>query len=79
MSYCTTVKLPDGTLARVRMTGRRPKGPPCCGCGEESTLLCDGEMQSDPFSPGKTCDVPICPACATSIGPDKDLCPGCAQ
>jgi hypothetical protein len=34
-----------------------------CGCGAVSTKLCDAAK-----SPGKTCDEPICDACATTIG-----------
>jgi len=35
-----------------------------------ATRLCDAPMKG-----GGTCDAPICPACATSSGPDTDYCP----
>lgn len=35
-----------------------------------ATLLCDA-----PTGIGKTCDAPICPACAINAGPDTDYCP----
>lgn len=66
---CRTLKLPDGSTAIV-CGPRRP--PRRCACGQPAALLCDWKV------PGKksgTCDRPLCRACATKVGPDKDLCP----
>jgi uncharacterized protein YeaO (DUF488 family) len=55
----------------VCTSGARRSGPPCRSCGEPKTsLLCDYDVGR-----GKTCDAPICGACRTNIGEDRDLCP----
>ncbi len=72
---CSIEPLGAGSWAVIcgakRMPGR------CVGCDESSTLLCDGPR---PYGrDGRaTCDAPICRACATAIGRNRDLCPGCA-
>lgn len=66
--HCTF--LPGGTI----VCGDRRKPARCSGCGEmTATKLCDGMAPS-----GATCDAAICAHCATSIGENQDLCPGCA-
>lgn len=47
-----------------------PQQPSCRYCANTSTKLCDF-----PVGNGKTCDAPICDAHASSVGPDRDLCP----
>lgn len=69
---CETVKV-DGTYAIVCTRRRRQS---CVNCGHAADLLCDGPAPAG--SRRKTCDAPICPACAKHIGPDRDLCPRCA-
>jgi hypothetical protein len=52
----------------VFLCGSGPVAP-TCPCGHLSDLLCDW-----PMGDGKTCDLPLCSDCATSIGEDRDLC-----
>lgn len=68
--------LSDGTPfeAIVCTGGARRKR---CKCGRPSTKLCDFKLTGAKAS--KTCDAPLCPRCATSIGPDRDLCPAHAR
>jgi hypothetical protein len=46
------------------------KPSPRCDCGQIAEYLCD-----EPMGKGKTCDIPLCEACKTSIGDGLDLCP----
>lgn len=46
------------------------KPEPLCPCWHLADILCDY-----PVGRGKTCDLPLCPDCAHSIGEDRDLCP----
>jgi hypothetical protein len=72
MSYCSRVTLPNGTVAIVRHSGKRP--PPCIKCGATSTRLCDWKLATR----GKRvirCSAPLCDKCTTSPATDKDLCP----
>lgn len=75
MSYCVRVKTPDGHMAIIRMSGRRP--PPCVKCGAISSRLCDWKLAPAGAPPRrlKTCSAPLCADCASSPAPDKDLCP----
>jgi hypothetical protein len=44
----------------------------CSACGNlGAEILCDGPGARA----GKTCDRALCRRCATSVGPDVDLCP----
>lgn len=45
-------------------------GIEACRCGFVADYYCDG-----PDGNGKTCDLPICEACRTNVGPELDLCP----
>lgn len=42
----------------------------CWKCGRPASLLCDY-----PVGEGKTCDKPLCRACAIHVGHDRDYCP----
>lgn len=70
---CSTVKLPDGTVAIVRHA--KARAPKCRFCFLTSTKLCDAivgkTLGGDPI----TCDAPICNTHARRVGPDKDFCP----
>ena len=65
---CYAVKLPNGTVALVKMARRKPKA--CIVCGRPASRLCDF-----PVAPGKTCDRALCAGCAVQDGPDRDYCP----
>lgn len=62
---CHTIKSGRGN-AIVCTRGPRTRR---CACGNPATKLCDFPMGN-----GKTCDVPMCDACAFGIGPDIDVC-----
>ena len=63
-----TLNTKDGPVtAHVCIRGSREKK--CRHCTRPSTRLCDF-----PVGVGKTCDIPICDACATPVGPDRDYC-----
>lgn len=50
--------------------GPKPRPKQCSsGCGTPASLLCDWKMGD-----GKTCDAPICRACAKEVDEDKHLC-----
>ncbi len=66
---CSKMPLPGGGVAIVCSAGARQIR---CGCGNVSTLLCDWKTPT-PKNPNKTCDEPLCPKCATEVGPDKHL------
>lgn len=67
---CRSVRLPDGTVALVRMASPRPRVCKVCGRKTPDYVLCDF-----PTGPGKTCDVPLCKACARHTDPNTDHCP----
>lgn len=85
---CASVTLPDGRRAIVCGTRAASQR---CACGQPATLLCDwklGASSSEAVGQHKnassseavgqqrrTCDAPICAACATSPAPGKDICP----
>lgn len=64
-----------GSTIAIICGGRRgqPHRPACKCCPRESTKLCDFPVVRN--GRRATCDVPICDDHATSIGPDRDLCP----
>lgn len=75
MAYCTTVKMPNGDTAIVRMSGKRPALPaPCEVCGlQRHTKLCDAMVR--PFvAKARTCDKKLCDVCAITSG-KHDFCP----
>lgn len=63
---CHVMKLPGGGVAIIKCAKTRAKR---CACGAASSLLCDWKMGGE-----RTCDRPMCPACAHEVGPDKHLC-----
>lgn len=63
---CSTVKLPNGTVAIVCGKTRVVT----CACGRPAPYLCDWKIGT-----GKTCDKPLCKEHALRVAPDKDLCP----
>ncbi len=71
---CRTLTDDDGKFVGIACGPGHPKT--CRFCRKESkrtrksTKLCDWKGTSL-----TTCDAPICDAHATSVGPDKDLCP----
>lgn len=71
VSYCAQVRLPDGSVAHVRMSGSRSTKPPDCRwCFSVHTFLCD-----HPLAGGGTCDAPMCSLHAKEVGVDRHLCP----
>jgi hypothetical protein len=62
---CTRMNV-GGIAAIVCTRAQRKKR---CGCGGQASLLCDWKV-----SPTKTCDAPICTACAEEVATDKHLC-----
>ncbi len=71
---CDPVRTPGGGIAIVCSRGRRK---PCVVCGAPSPLLCDGPAPAG--SKRKTCDAALCRAHAKHVGPNRDLCPSCAE
>lgn len=72
------IKLPDGTRAHVKLSGRKTRLPPPCAvreggskCGCLSGYLCDYVVNDE----GATCDMPICQAHAHVVGVDLHHCP----
>jgi len=63
---CEHIKIGDsfGIICTGRMRKRK-----CKFCGADASLLCDYPVGS------KTCDAPICGACARPVGEDRDYCP----
>lgn len=66
------VTLPGGQVAHVRMS--KPRSQRCKVCAHLTAHRflreCDFKLPN-----GRTCDLLMCQNCATSIGPDQDLCP----
>ena len=70
MSWGEWIKLPDGGVAHVRYSGRRPKLRHCQHCGRRATKQCDFRVAK-----GGTCDKWLCAGCAVPQGPNRDYCP----
>lgn len=73
---CTSITVlgPNGQTSTAIVCSRgRARVQRCRWCGARATRLCDGMAPG-----GRSCDAPCCRSCATSIGPDLDLCPDCA-
>lgn len=74
---CRTLKDDEGRITGFMCGRAARKLDPCRWCGKPHTKLCDYPLRG--AKAGKTCDAPICDDCATSIGPDRDLCPAHAK
>ncbi len=67
---CNVLRDPKGQLLGIACTRERPRRK-CNVChARPATRLCDY-----PTGKGKTCDCPLCVACARRIGVDRDHCP----
>ena len=77
---CVPFKLPDGTVAIVKMAKQR--FPRCRFCPQDrpfdpplpATQLCDGVISKTLGGGEITCDAKVCTRCAQQIG-EKDFCP----
>lgn len=72
---------PSGPVSGI-VCSRGPRPKKCAHCDHVGTRLCDfpvdfvlahGPKAGQRVK--RTCDAPVCPCHATSIGPDRDLCP----
>lgn len=62
------LRLPNGQVAHVKLSGIRMKS--WCQCGEAASLQCDWKLGR------KTrCDAAICAKHGKEVGPNKHLCP----
>ena len=71
MRGCRTIATGPGIFAIACGTATRILRCKVPNCGRKGEKLCDHPVGRA----GTTCDMPLCPAHAKSIGPDKDLCP----
>jgi hypothetical protein len=63
--HCTPINLGDGVTGWT--CGRRPARKPCCECRQRPhTKLSDFKLTGT--KRGKTCDRPLCDACAVTVG-----------
>jgi len=67
--YSEVVRMPDGSMAILCFSGRRPVRH-ACGCGRQATIQCDY-----PRPEGGTCDAWLCRGCAVHVGRNRDYCP----
>lgn len=65
---CHRLTLADGTAMIVCARGQRTRR---CPCGRVALYLCDARRGP---RTARTCDQPLCDACATVTGPDRHLC-----
>jgi hypothetical protein len=68
MAHCEYIRMSDGSVAIVRLSGRR-RETKRCKCGAPATRECDY-----PIARRKTCDAPMCDAHSHSVGRDLDYC-----
>lgn len=68
---CNVYRSPDGQIQVITCT--RGSSAKHCKCGRKATIACDHKLTGSKL--GKTCDAPLCDRCATSAGPNIDLCP----
>lgn len=71
----------NGMMVHIKMakSKKHPPPAPCCArieldgrlqrCLAMSSILCDFPLEG-----GGTCDAPLCPDCATEVGPDRHYC-----
>jgi len=67
---CRNVDHGDGRHAIVCGPPARARKCIVCGVSTKEPKLCDF-----PVGKGKTCDAPMCRACARHTDPDTDFCP----
>ncbi len=76
---CTSgkAKTSDGTEISFIACGSHKRAPSCSVCRHAtSTKLCDGPaLPKNRHQKSKTCDRPLCDACAHPRGREKDYCP----
>jgi len=66
-----TIETKNGPVTAIVCSHRRGQYKLCRFCSNRLyTRLCDFVVARK-----KTCDAPMCDACATSVGPDLDYCP----
>lgn len=66
---CIPLRFGDGTVVIACTRGRRSRSR--CACGRPAPLLCDAPVGTRK----KTCDRPLCHACAVEVGRDEHRCP----
>jgi len=72
---CQIVKGPGGS-AMIICGSRRQNALTCAFCSAKATRLCDFVVEPRVgHVPPKTCDKPLCTACAVRFGTDSDSCP----
>ena len=67
---CNILRDPDNPKRIIFMCGGK-REPTCRYCVAVSSYLCDY-----PYHSGKTCDRPLCPLHAHTVGEDQHVCPG---
>lgn len=74
---CDYIRIGDTEAIVCGSDGRRRQPlKVCCGCRMlTARKQCDWKIPYTGPKPFRTCDAWICEKCATSVGPDKDLCP----
>jgi hypothetical protein len=79
MSPCHWIRMPNGTVAHVRMP--KPRAKHCYKCGRPANKLCDGIVSPpEQITHKRTCDKPLCDVCAHHVpGKDLDYCGECAD
>jgi len=66
--HCQVTATPEGGI--MFLCGR-PRRRPCHHCGQPATRLCDRTVGINPF---RTCDRPLCAACAIHRPGGVDSC-----
>jgi hypothetical protein len=66
---CQFVMGADGSMT-ILCGPRRASRPPCVGCGQPSSRLCDF-----PLSATTTCSAALCARCTQRVERDRDRCP----
>ena len=70
---CEHVKIPGGVAIVFTRGGRTQR----CPCGRRAIALCDWKLKGKALTKTgatRTCSAPLCNACRTNVGPEKDLC-----
>jgi hypothetical protein len=67
---CERVPFAPGITAVVCRRGGRAR--PCAACGKPSERLCD---YPDRRKPARSCSLPLCKGCTTTMAGGADFCP----